>query len=255
MAHLGTCFVAIDVLVWPTCVCPPEPHSISFGHIKSCDTLACWMQSCSCRLLQSYACCCSWKSSSWLPSSDDTSDSRLLCLGRSTGGKGSAFALAETLGAVTAVQQVCREGDPLVMVGGRAGPSAPGSTAPELLQVLCEQSISAAGRKAVGVAIAAVPGALQRIMTLMQVSISTGTHACIFDASKVCLPKQVRAQSKSYQCMPKAWPSAGLGRSNNEAECGAHTSSTCCTHTHQCTVRHYASASVPKRNTWEMVLV
>lgn len=107
------------------------------------------------------------------------SDSCLQCLGRPTGGKGSAFALAETLGAVTAVQQVCQEGDPLAMVGGPAGPSTTGASAQEILQVLCEQSISAAGRKAVGVAIAAVPGALQRLMTLMQVKVSTATrHAC-----------------------------------------------------------------------------
>ena len=104
------------------------------------------------------------------------SDSRLQCLGRSTGGKGSAFALAETLGAVTAVQQVCQEGDPLAMVGG---PAAPGATTQEILQVLCEQSISAAGKKAVGVAIAAVPGALQRLINIMQVSASTGTCMCI----------------------------------------------------------------------------
>lgn len=89
--------------------------------------------------------------------------------GRSTGGRASAFALAETLGAVTALQQVCQEGDPLAMVRGPAGPSAPGATPQEILQILCEQSITAAGRKAVGVAIAAVPGALQRLMTLMQV--------------------------------------------------------------------------------------
>ena len=111
------------------------------------------------------------------------SGSRLQDLGRSTGGKGSAFALAETLGAVTAVQQVCQEGDPLAMVGGPAEPSTLGATAQEILQVLCEQSISAAGGKAVGVAIAAVPGALQRLMTLMQVNVITGTHTSMYNAS------------------------------------------------------------------------
>ena len=90
-------------------------------------------------------------------------------MGRSTGGKASAFALAETLGAVTAVQQVCQEADPLAMVRGPAGPPAAGVTPQEILQILCEQSITAAGRKAVGIAIAAVPAALQRLMTLMQV--------------------------------------------------------------------------------------
>ena len=177
----------------------------------------------------------------------DASDSRLLCLGRSSGGKGSAFALAETLGAVTAVQQICQEGGPLAMVGGPAGPLAPGATAREILQVLCEQSISAAGRKAVGVAIAAVPGALQRLMTLMQVSISTGTHTCMNVAARCVLQSRFVHSEKpeSYQCMPKAWPS---GRSSNETECGAHTSSTCCTKIHQHTSRHHTRASAPKRS-------
>lgn len=112
-------------------------------------------------------------------------------MGRSTGGKGSAFALAETLEAVTAVQQVCQEGDPLAMVGGPAGPSIPGATSQEILQVLCEQSISAAGRKAAGVAIAAVPGALQRLITLMQVSASSGTYMCLIDAGQAYSSRQV----------------------------------------------------------------
>ena len=95
---------------------------------------------------------------------------------RSTGGKSSAFALAETLGAVTAVQQVCQDGSPLAMAGGSAGPQPPKGTVQEILQVLCEQSITTAGRKAVGVAIAAVPGALQRLMALMQVGHTTCLH-------------------------------------------------------------------------------
>lgn len=120
------------------------------------------------------------------------SDPHLQCLHRSTGGKASAFVLAETLGAVTAVQQVCQEGDPLAMVGAPAQPrTTPGAAAQEILQVLCEQSISAAGRKAVGVAIAAVPGALQRLMTFMQVSICTGSHTCMFNASMMCMAKQL----------------------------------------------------------------
>lgn len=80
------------------------------------------------------------------------------------------------------------------MVGAPAQPPTPGAAAQEILQVLCEQSISAAGRKAVGVAIAAVPGALQRLMTLMQVSMSTGSYTRMFNASMVYMPKQLCQQ-------------------------------------------------------------
>ena len=92
---------------------------------------------------------------------------------RSTGGKASAFALAETLGAVTAVLQVCQQADSASHIALGSQPAAAhASQAPvqEILQVLCEQSISAAGRKAVGLAVAAVPGAALKLMNLMQVS-------------------------------------------------------------------------------------
>ncbi|KAL3150414.1 hypothetical protein ABBQ32_000252 [Trebouxia sp. C0010 RCD-2024] len=123
---------------------------------------------------------------------------------RSTGGRASAFALAETLGAVTALQQVCQEGDPLAMVRGPAGPSAPGATPQEILQILCEQSITAAGRKAVGVAIAAVPGALQRLMTLMQASLLLIKPASsVVSYSAVLKPKLVkREDARSARAQP-----------------------------------------------------
>ena len=104
----------------------------------------------------------------------------LLHVHRSTGSKSSAFALAETLGAITALQQICQD-------AATAAVSAPGSfqaKAPtqEILQVLCEQSITVAGRKAVAVAISAVPGALHRLMVLMHVShdmlLTTGHSVC-----------------------------------------------------------------------------
>ncbi len=92
----------------------------------------------------------------------------LLHVHRSTGSKSSAFALAETLGAMTALQQICQ--DPAT--AAVSGPGSYQAKAPtqEILQALCEQSITVAGRKAVAVAISAVPGALHRLMVLMHVS-------------------------------------------------------------------------------------
>ncbi|KAL0053110.1 hypothetical protein WJX82_000994 [Trebouxia sp. C0006] len=88
---------------------------------------------------------------------------------RSTGSKSSAFALAETLGAITALQQICQ--DPAT--AAVSGPGSYQAKAPtqEILQALCEQSITVAGRKAVAVAISAVPGALHRLMVLMHVEV------------------------------------------------------------------------------------
>ena len=90
------------------------------------------------------------------------------CMYRSTGSKSSAFALAETLGALTALQQVCQDGAAASLTA--VGPDQAKAPSHEILQVLLEQSISVAGRKAVAVAISAVPGALHRLMALMHVS-------------------------------------------------------------------------------------
>lgn len=183
MSHRGAHFTSnscLNELVWLSCLCRWKHRSTSFKHfcfVKQLSRLATIVS-----VLQ-------------LESQQPAVISRLShsCserLRRSTGGKGSAFALAKTLGAVTAIQQVCQEGDPLAMGGVPAGPLAPGPTTQEILQILCEQSISAAGRKAVGVAIAAVPGALQRLMTLMQVwratcSVCHVAHICTCHDSKM----------------------------------------------------------------------
>ena len=92
----------------------------------------------------------------------------LLHVHRSTGSKRSAFALAETLGAIAALQQICQD----AATAAVSGPGSYQAKAPtqEILQVLCEQSITVAGRKAVAVAISSVPGALHRLMLLMHVS-------------------------------------------------------------------------------------
>ncbi len=87
---------------------------------------------------------------------------------RSTGSKSSAFALAETLGAITALQQICQ--DPATAAVSASGSYQAKAPTQEILQVLCEQSITVAGRKAVAAAISAVPGALHRLMVLMHVS-------------------------------------------------------------------------------------
>lgn len=65
------------------------------------------------------------------------------------------------------MQQVCQEAASDAI---HASPShtAKASTQ-EILQILCEQSVSVAGRKAVAVAVSAVPGALRRLMALMHV--------------------------------------------------------------------------------------
>ena len=126
---------------------------------------------------------------------------------------------------MTAVQQVCQEGDPLAMVGGPAGPSIPGATSQEILQVLCEQSISAAGRKAVGVAIAVVPGALQRLITLMQVSASSGTYMCMIDAGQAYLSRQVHQEwgSKvSPELVRRALAQCRAGKANTAIESVIH---------------------------------
>ena len=90
------------------------------------------------------------------------------CAPRSTGSKRSAFALAETLGAIAALQQICQD----AATAAVTGPGSYQAKAPtqDILQVLCEQSITVAGRKAVAVAISSVPGALHRLMLLMHVS-------------------------------------------------------------------------------------
>ena len=90
------------------------------------------------------------------------------CVYRSTGSKSSAFALAETLGALTALQQICQDGAAASLTA--VAPEQAKAPSHEILQVLLEQSISVAGRKAVAVAISAVPGALHRLMALMHVS-------------------------------------------------------------------------------------
>lgn len=93
-----------------------------------------------------------------------------------------------------AVQQIGQESSPTAMLVGPAGTQAPKATVPEVLQILCEQSISAAGRKAVGIAIAAVPGALQRLMTLMQVRQAHLACQCrqLIHASKARIPYTLR---------------------------------------------------------------
>ena len=92
----------------------------------------------------------------------------LLHMHRSTGSKSSAFALTETLGAITALQQICQ--DPATAAISASGSYQAKAPTQETLQVLCEQSITVAGRKSVAVAISAVPGALHRLMFLMHVS-------------------------------------------------------------------------------------
>lgn len=91
--------------------------------------------------------------------------SKVAC--RSAGTKGCAFALAETLGAVTVVQQVVADAYRPAVPGGSEKRQLP---LQDVLQVLWEQSISLAGRQAVNAALLAVPGAVQKLMTLLQVS-------------------------------------------------------------------------------------
>lgn len=95
--------------------------------------------------------------------------SRTLC--RSTGTKGCAFALTETLAAVTAVQQV--------VVRAHADT---GFTLQDVLQTLWEQSISLAGRKAVNSALIVVPGAVHKLMALLQV-LGACHLACLYPES------------------------------------------------------------------------
>ncbi len=139
---------------------------------------------------------------SFYPAPSSSLAKGLVHMHRSTGSKSSAFALAETLGAITALQQICQD----------AAVSAPGSyqaKAPtqEILQVLCEQSITVAGRKAVAVAVSAVPGALHRLMVLMHVSHDTlfatgplslqssGTHP--YQRTSTCAAKSSHTAPKS----------------------------------------------------------
>lgn len=121
----------------------------------------------------------------------------LLDVHRSTGSKSSAFALAETLGAITALQHICQD-------AATAAVSACGSyqaQAPtqEILQVLCEQSITVAGRKAVAVAISAVPGALHRLMVLMHVS-----HDTLFTTGPLSLAIFRDPDQHSSNCAAKS---------------------------------------------------
>lgn len=85
---------------------------------------------------------------------------------RSLGTKGCSVALAATLGAVTAVQQVVADAYGLATPTG----SHQGQLLlQDVLQVLCEQSISLVGKQAVNTALTVVPGAVQKFMTLLQV--------------------------------------------------------------------------------------
>ena len=88
---------------------------------------------------------------------------------RSVGTKGCAFALAQTLRAVTAVQQVVEHVNAPAAVTGLQSEQ---QDLQQVLQVLWEQSVSLAGQKAVNAALAAVPGAIQRLMTLLQVAVA-----------------------------------------------------------------------------------
>ena len=93
-----------------------------------------------------------------------------VCCCRSVAGKQCAFTLATTLDAVTALQQVCQQEASPASASLPGSPAAKASTQ-EALQALCEQSVSPTGRKAVAVAISNVPGALHRLMGLLQVNL------------------------------------------------------------------------------------
>ena len=93
-----------------------------------------------------------------------------------------------------AVQQICQESSPIAVVGRPAGLQVPKPAVAEVLQILCEQSISAAGRKAVGLAIASVPGALQRLMTLMQVRQAARPCKC---CQWICAPDTSTAYNRT----------------------------------------------------------
>ena len=109
---------------------------------------------------------------------------------RSTGTKGCAFALTETLAAVTAVQQVV-EG--IHADTGLTSLQSSQQPLQDALQTLWEQSISLAGRKAVNSALIVVPGAVQKLMALLQVLKHVTWH--------VCTSRSVSVQLRVY-CEP-----------------------------------------------------
>ena len=69
---------------------------------------------------------------------------------------------------MTAVQQVVEHVNAPAATTGLQSEQQP---LQQVLQVLWEQSVSLAGRKAVNAALAAVPGAVQKLMTLLQVPV------------------------------------------------------------------------------------